>query len=156
MPRRDRAGDGARHDAATTAAAASGAGRGVPARLADRVFRVRELGIVARARAADRRAPRSVKPRFLSEQSSRDLLLNAAILALLAVGQTLVVITRNVDLSVGSVLGLSAFVDRRPAARAPGHGASRWCVLLGDRAGRRLRPGQRPAGRLRPGARRWS
>ena len=48
--------------------------------------------------------------RFVSAQSLRDLLLNASIIALLTVGQTLVVITRNVDLSVGSVLGLTAFM----------------------------------------------
>jgi rhamnose transport system permease protein len=39
----------------------------------------------------------------------KDLLLGSTILAVLAVGQTVVVITRNVDLSIGSVLGLSAF-----------------------------------------------
>lgn len=48
-------------------------------------------------------------PRFLSTQSVRDLLLGAAILVILAVGQSLVIITRNVDLSVGSILGLTAF-----------------------------------------------
>lgn len=47
--------------------------------------------------------------RFLSGQSIRDILLGTAILAVLAVGQAIVVITRNIDLSVGSVLGLSAF-----------------------------------------------
>jgi rhamnose transport system permease protein len=48
-------------------------------------------------------------PRFLSGQSIRDILLNTAILAVMAAGQAVVVITRNIDLSVGSVLGLSAF-----------------------------------------------
>lgn len=47
--------------------------------------------------------------RFLSSQGIKDLLLDAAILMLVAVGQAVVVITRNVDLSVGSVLGISAF-----------------------------------------------
>jgi rhamnose transport system permease protein len=47
--------------------------------------------------------------RFLSGQSVRDILLGTAILAVLAVGQAIVMITRNIDLSVGSVLGLSAF-----------------------------------------------
>lgn len=47
--------------------------------------------------------------RFLSDQGVKDLLLNASILVLLAVGQSAVVITRNIDLSVGSVVGLSAF-----------------------------------------------
>jgi rhamnose transport system permease protein len=46
---------------------------------------------------------------FLSVQGVKDLLLNAAILVLVATGQAVVVITRNVDLSVGSVLGITAF-----------------------------------------------
>src|SRR6185436_6124907 len=45
----------------------------------------------------------------LSGQSIRDNLLNTAILAVMATGQAVVVITRNIDLSVGSVLGISAW-----------------------------------------------
>ncbi|WP_017589891.1 ABC transporter permease [Nocardiopsis ganjiahuensis] len=48
-------------------------------------------------------------PGFLSSQGVRDLFLGATVLAVLAVGQALVLITKNVDLSVGSVMGLSAF-----------------------------------------------
>jgi len=51
----------------------------------------------------------ATNPRFLSAQSIKDLLLGSTILAILAVGQAIVIITRNVDLSVGSILGLSAF-----------------------------------------------
>ena len=50
-----------------------------------------------------------VNPRFLDPQGVEDLLLNSTIFVVLAVGQALVVITRNVDLSVGSILGLAAF-----------------------------------------------
>jgi len=50
-----------------------------------------------------------VNPRFLSPQSVKDLMLNATIVIILAVGQALVIITRNVDLSIGSILGLVAF-----------------------------------------------
>lgn len=50
-------------------------------------------------------------PRFLSTQGIKDLLLNATILVLVAVGEAVVVITRNVDLSVGSVLGIAAFAS---------------------------------------------
>jgi rhamnose transport system permease protein len=49
------------------------------------------------------------EPRFLNAQNLRDILLNVSIVALLAVGQTIVVVTRNIDLSVGSVLGITAF-----------------------------------------------
>jgi len=77
-------------------------------RLVDRVFRMRELAIllvflvmivITQIGNSD----------FLSEQGIKDLLLNATILVLVATGQSLVVITRNVDLSVGSTLGISAF-----------------------------------------------
>ncbi|AHH99195.1 ABC transporter permease [Kutzneria albida] len=72
------------------------------------VFKARESGIVLAlilliAFTATRNS------RFLSAQSIRDILLGTAILAVLAVGQAIVMITRNIDLSVGSVLGLSAF-----------------------------------------------
>ena len=40
----------------------------------------------------------------------RDLLLTPSIMLLLAAGQTVVIITRNVDLSVGSILGLTAWL----------------------------------------------
>ncbi|GAA1859387.1 ABC transporter permease [Microbacterium koreense] len=49
-------------------------------------------------------------PLFLSPQGTKDLLLNATIMIILAAGQTLVIITRNIDLSVGSILGLVAFM----------------------------------------------
>lgn len=51
-----------------------------------------------------------LEPRFVETGSLRNLALNASILAILAVGQTLVIVTRNIDLSTGSVLGLSAFL----------------------------------------------
>lgn len=56
--------------------------------------------------------------RFLSGQSIRDNLLNTAILAVMAAGEAVVVITRNIDLSVGSVLGLSAWAS---ATMVSGH-----------------------------------
>jgi rhamnose transport system permease protein len=48
-------------------------------------------------------------PSFAHADSIQEMLTGASLFALLAVGETLVVITRNVDLSVGSTLGLSAF-----------------------------------------------
>jgi rhamnose transport system permease protein len=53
-------------------------------------------------------------PSFLfSADGWRDLLLTPSILVIVAVGQAIVIITRNVDLSVGSVLGLSAYLTGR-------------------------------------------
>ncbi|MBD0282707.1 MAG: ABC transporter permease [Thermoleophilaceae bacterium] len=78
-------------------------------RLTEWVFRVRELGIIA-ALALLIAVTAILEPRFIESDSLRNLALNASIFAILAAGQTLVIITRNVDLSVGSVLGLSAFL----------------------------------------------
>ena len=97
---------------------AAAAGRS-GSRLVEVAFRVRELGILA-ALALVVIVTTAVNPRFLSVQSIRDLLLNASIIALLTVGQTLVVVTRNVDLSVGSVLGLTAFMTGTLFVGRPG------------------------------------
>jgi rhamnose transport system permease protein len=78
-------------------------------RLTEWVFRVRELGIIV-AFLALVAVTGILEPRFLETDSLRNLALNASIFAILAVGQTLVLVTRNVDLSVGSVLGLSAYL----------------------------------------------
>ena len=72
------------------------------------VFRVRELGIVV-ALALLIAVTAILEPRFIETDSLRNLALNASIFAILAAGQTLVLVTRNVDLSVGSVLCLSAY-----------------------------------------------
>ena len=47
---------------------------------------------------------------FASTASIQQLLSGPSVVILLAVGETLVIITKNVDLSIGSVLGLSAYV----------------------------------------------
>ena len=77
-------------------------------RMTEWVFRVRELGIVL-VLVVLIAVTGILAPRFLEAASLRNLALNASIFAILAAGQTLVLVTRNVDLSVGSVLGLSAY-----------------------------------------------
>lgn len=47
---------------------------------------------------------------FIRPDNIQDILLNSAVLAIFAVGQTVVLITRNIDLSVGAILGLSAYI----------------------------------------------
>ncbi|MEV8263211.1 ABC transporter permease [Microbacterium sp. NPDC077057] len=60
-------------------------------------------------------------PKFLfSADGWRDLLLTPSILVLVAVGQAIVLITRNVDLSVGSVMGLTAYLTGRLFIDIPG------------------------------------
>jgi rhamnose transport system permease protein len=76
--------------------------------LVDMVFRARELSLVA-AMVVLVGVTAAANPNFLSGQGVKDILLNTSILALLAVGQSMVVMTRNIDLSVGSVVGLVAF-----------------------------------------------
>jgi rhamnose transport system permease protein len=78
-----------------------------------KVGAARELGILL-ALALVILAATIANPNFLfSSDGWRDLLLTPSILVLLAVGQAIVIITRNVDLSVGSVLGLSAYFAGR-------------------------------------------
>ncbi|KUL77926.1 MULTISPECIES: ABC transporter permease [unclassified Streptomyces] len=77
-------------------------------RLVDRVFKMREFAILA-VLLVMIAVTQLGNSEFLTEQGIKDLLLNATILVLVATGQSLVVITRNVDLSVGSTLGISAF-----------------------------------------------
>lgn len=52
----------------------------------------------------------ALNSRFLSLDNGRSILYSAAILMVAAAGQTLVVLTGNLDLSVGSIMGLSAYV----------------------------------------------
>jgi rhamnose transport system permease protein len=84
-----------------------------------RLFVVRELGI-ALALVLLVGVTFAVNTRFLSAQNVKDLLLGSTILAILAVGQAIVIITRNVDLSVGSILGLAAFATGAMFQSAPG------------------------------------
>jgi rhamnose transport system permease protein len=89
-------------------------------RATGRVFKARETGIlialilvilVATVR----------NPSFLfSSDGFRDLLLTPSLLMLVAVGQAIVIITRNVDLSVGSILGLTAYLTGRLFIDVPG------------------------------------
>ena len=79
-------------------------------KLTERVFRVRESGIIV-VFVVFVAVTTAVKPSFLDEQNIQFLLINTTVFALLALGETIVVVSRNVDLSIGSVLGLSAYVS---------------------------------------------
>jgi rhamnose transport system permease protein len=60
-------------------------------------------------------------PNFVfSNDGFRNLLLTPSIVMLIAVGQAVVIITRNVDLSVGSTLGLTAYLTGRLFLDVPG------------------------------------
>jgi len=49
-------------------------------------------------------------PRFLTLENINDLIKNAAILSILAVGMMMVMITRGIDLSIGATLALSGMI----------------------------------------------
>jgi rhamnose transport system permease protein len=76
-------------------------------RFVDLVLRVRELSLVG-VIAILVLGTTLYNDRFVNSQNLRDISLNVAIVAMLAVGQTIVVVSRNIDLSVGSVLGFTA------------------------------------------------
>jgi rhamnose transport system permease protein len=79
-------------------------------RLTERVFRIRESGIIA-VLIVFVAITVSIEPRFASQQEVQFILANTTIFALLALGETMVIVSRNVDLSIGSVVGLSAYVS---------------------------------------------
>ncbi|AWB94434.1 ATPase [Agromyces badenianii] len=84
------------------------------------IGKARELGILL-ALVLVVIAATAANPNFLfSADGWRDLLLTPSILVLVAVGQAIVLITRNVDLSVGSVLGLTAYLTGRLFIDFPG------------------------------------
>ena len=87
--------------------------------LIDLAYRIREFGIVA-ALAILIIVTVAIQPRFFSSQELTFILQNTAVFAVLAVGETMVVLTRNVDLSIGSVLGLSAFLSADLFGKHPG------------------------------------
>ena len=89
-------------------------------RAAGRTFKARETGILL-ALIAIIAVATIRNPAFLfSNDGFRDLLLTPSLLLLVAVGQAIVIITRNVDLSVGSVLGLTAYLTGRLFIDLPG------------------------------------
>jgi rhamnose transport system permease protein len=78
--------------------------------LAELMLRFRELGIVL-ALVLVVGATTIDNHLFLSATSVQQLLSGASIIALLSIGETIVIVTRNVDLSIGSVLGISAYAS---------------------------------------------
>ena len=79
-------------------------------RLTERAFRIRESGIIV-VLVVFVAVTTAIQPRFLNITNIQFILINTTVFALLALGETMVVISRNYDLSVGSVLGLSAYLS---------------------------------------------
>jgi rhamnose transport system permease protein len=76
---------------------------------AGRVARLREAGILVVLLVLVAAVGVRV-PRFLALDNLEQILLSVAVLAIAASGETLVVLTKNVDLSIDAMIGLTAFV----------------------------------------------
>lgn len=61
----------------------------------------------------------SIEPRFFRSDNLSAILSSVGILMVVGAGQTLVIVTRNIDLSVGSTLGLAAMVMGMVARENP-------------------------------------
>ena len=59
-------------------------------------------------------------PAFLQLNNLQDIVLNISILVIVALAQTMVIITRGIDLSVGSMIGLTAMMVSYVIAAYPG------------------------------------
>lgn len=84
-----------------------------------RLLRVREVSLVALLLIVTL-GTAAINPLFLSFGSLRDLFLNVAIIALVVVGETIILLMKHVDLSVSSVVGLSAFLSGSLFVAFPG------------------------------------
>lgn len=89
-------------------------------RILNTVLRSREFSIFLVLIAVILVATTKTNTFVFSSDGWRNLLLNPALLLLLATGQACVIITRNVDLSVGSVLGLTAYLTGKTFVDHPG------------------------------------
>ena len=87
--------------------------------MATAAFRLRELGIfVALAATVLFFAIRAAN--FATGGNWQDIATDVAMVAVVAVGETMVVLTRNIDLSVGSVVGLTAYISSSTLAHHQG------------------------------------
>ncbi|GGJ66802.1 sugar ABC transporter permease [Deinococcus aquiradiocola] len=87
--------------------------------LLTRLLRAREAGLVGLLLLVTL-GTAAINPLFLGSGSVRDLFLNVAVVALLVVGETVVLLMKHVDLSISSVVGLSAFLTGSLFAAHPG------------------------------------
>jgi rhamnose transport system permease protein len=90
-----------------------------PQALVAAAFRLREVGIfIALAATVLFFSIRATN--FATVSNWRDIATDVAMVIVVAVGETMVVLTRNIDLSVGSVVGLTAYVSSSTLAHHQG------------------------------------
>jgi len=86
-----------------------------PHTLASAAFRLREAGIfIALGVAVVFFWARANN--FMTVANWQDIATDVALVGVLAVGQTMVILTRNIDLSVGSIVGLTAYLSSNTLA----------------------------------------
>lgn len=89
-------------------------------RMLRNIFASREVAIVLVILAVIAVATVMNQSFLFSPQGWRDLLLTPSLLMVLAIGSAIVIITRNVDLSVGSTLAITAYMTGRLFIDFPG------------------------------------
>src|SRR5439155_842902 len=90
-----------------------------PQELAAAAFRLREIGIfIALSATVLFFSIRATN--FATVSNWRDIATDVAMVVVVAVGETMVVLTRNIDLSVGSVVGLTAYISSNTLAHHHG------------------------------------
>ncbi len=70
------------------------------------LYRIKELGVLVTALAAFGIVA-AIEPRFLLPANIRSVLLYVPLIVIVAMGEMMVIITRNIDLSLGSILAFS-------------------------------------------------
>src|SRR5260221_13819621 len=94
-----------------------------------RLFRIREVGLLSLVVSVSIVAAISI-PAFRNGVNLRELLNNAAVVAIVAIGESLVLLTRQIGLSVGAILGLSAFITGSLLGQLGGIGGILVALLL--------------------------
>ena len=74
-------------------------------------------------------------PDFLKRKNLLAIVDRIVVIAVIAIGMTMVIITAGIDLSVGSLIALSAVIGTVAMKHLGGLGASAWVVLVGFLAG---------------------
>ena len=87
--------------------------------LTSKLFRIRELPVFL-ALVIVVLITGSANPEFFTLSGFQDVTLGVAVVAVLAVAQTLVIVMKHIDLSVGSTIGFSAYLIGDASSK--GHG----------------------------------
>lgn len=74
-------------------------------------------------------------PGFLTRKNLMAIVTRIVVIAIIAIGMTMVIITGGIDLSVGSLIALSAVVSTLVMRHLGGEEASKWVVPVGFLAG---------------------